>query len=91
MSAAIRTDGSANTDAHPIVTIDVSDPAERWRYRCPNGHAGKAWTPTNNHLFCTSCRRQMDHDPSISPEHYELLDTKTGESIPFSAIEFVGA
>lgn len=89
MLASIQADGSAKADRHPTVNIDWANPSERWRYRCPRGHAGNAFSPTNSHVYCYSCKRQMDAGEDCSPEHYELVDVKTGETIPYSAIEFV--
>lgn len=82
-------DGSAADDRPPTVTINLADPTDRWRYRCPNGHAGTSWSPTNSHLYCYGCRRQMDAGEAVTPEHYELLDTKTGRTIEWSAVEIV--
>lgn len=90
MPAELAADGSSKHDAHPPVTIDVSKPTDRWRYRCPNGHRGKAWSPTNSHIYCRNCKQQMDNGDDVSPEHYELVDLKTGESIPYQSIRFVG-
>lgn len=89
MARAIATDGSSEQDRHPIVTINVAVETERWRFRCPNGHRGKSWSPTNNHIYCRNCKQQMDNGDDVSPEHYELYDKKTGETIPFSAIRFI--
>lgn len=80
-------DGSAATDTHPPVEIDRSIAAERWRYRCPNGHTD--WSPTNSHLWCKGCRRQHEAGDDVDPEHYELVDTRTGETIPWSAVRLV--
>lgn len=90
MPPVLTADGSAQTDAHPRVILDVREELDRWRYRCPNGHRGKAWCPTNSHIYCYSCKRQMDNGEDVSPEHYHLVDVKTGAEIPFSAFEFVG-
>ena len=82
-------DGSSADDRPPSVRIDLDEPNDRWRYRCPNGHAGTSWSPTNGHIYCYACRRQMDTGAAITPEHYEILDTKTGEAVPWSAVELV--
>lgn len=82
-------DGSSADDRPPAVRVDLDDPNDRWRFRCPNGHAGTSWSPTNSHLYCYGCRRQMDAGEPVTPEHYELLDTKTGETIPWSAVDLV--
>jgi hypothetical protein len=83
----VATDGSAAADAHDTVEIDRSDDAQRWRYRCPNGHTD--WSPTNSHVWCKGCRRAVEAGEDVDPEHYELVDQKTGETIPWSAIELV--
>lgn len=88
-TGTLRTDGSAAGDRHDRVVIDRADEEERWRYRCPNGHAGSSWSPTNSHVYCHSCRRQMDAGEDVTPEHYELLDVKTGRTVPWSAVELV--
>jgi len=85
---SIRTDGSSPADARRV-TIDPTDTAEMWRYSCPNGH--RNWSPTNNHIWCQGCRRQIEAGADVDAEHYELVDQKTGESIPWSAIEFADA
>lgn len=91
LEGTLEADGSAEADAHPTVTVDLSNAVERWRYSCPNGHDGKAWSPTNNHVFCHSCRRQMDNGSDISPEHFELYDKVEDRTVPFSAFEFENA
>lgn len=79
----LATDGSAQADAPETVEIDLTDPNDRWRYRCPNEHT--SWEPTNSHYWCHSCSRYPDADP----EHYEIVGVKTGEKIPWSAVEVV--
>jgi hypothetical protein len=83
----MRTDGSAVLDARERIEIDRSKPSERWRYRCPNGHVD--WSRTNNHVWCKGCSRASRQNPAIDPEHYELIDAKTDEAIPWSAVEVV--
>ena len=80
----ISADGSAEADAGDRVVIDRDDPSDRWRYRCPNNHT--RWSPTNNHLFCSSCSQQAD--PGEGPEYWRVLDAKTGEEIPWSRVAF---
>jgi hypothetical protein len=80
-SNLVRTDGSALADAPPRVVITLSSERDRWRYRCPNGHT--SWDRTNNHIWCHGCSRR----PSQDPEHYKLVDNKTGEEIAWSAVE----
>jgi len=66
------------------VTIDRTGP-DRYRYVCPNGHTN--WDRTNNHIWCPECRRQAEHGADVEPEHWEIHDKKTGETIPWSAIQ----
>jgi 5-methylcytosine-specific restriction endonuclease McrA len=79
-------DGSAVADARRI-TIDRSDPTDRYRYRCPNGHV--SWDRTNSHIWCPSCRRQAETGDDVDPEHWELFDAKTGECIGYARVRFV--
>lgn len=85
MSPPILADGSAQADAPTRVRIDRADDLDRWRYRCPNGHT--TWEPTNNHLWCHKCSQLADADEG--PEYYEILDARTDERIPWSAVELV--
>ena len=85
----LRADGSSPGDRSTPVRIDLSEEEERWRYRCPNGHAGSSWSPTNGHIYCHSCRRQMDAGEDVTPEHFELLDAKTGRTVPWSSVELI--
>ncbi|WP_254535265.1 hypothetical protein [Halomarina litorea] len=79
-------DGSSAADARKCVIIDSNDEIDRMRYRCPAGHT--RWSPTNNHVYCQSCADAAQHDDSITPEYWELHDAKTGETIPWSRIDF---
>lgn len=87
MHTPVVADGSALADADPVIEIDL-DGTEAWRYRCPRGHT--TWSPTNSHVWCKSCREQADAGEDVDPEHYELLDEKTGETIAYSRVELVG-
>ena len=88
MATTLMPDGSSPEDSHPTIEIDRSKTSERWRYVCPNGHTD--WYPTNNHTWCKGCRRQFEAgDEDIDPEHWEIVDKATGESIPWSAVELV--
>lgn len=69
------------------VVIDRSEFADRARYVCPNGHAN--WDRTNNHIWCQSCARASTFDNDIDPEHYELIDKKTDQEIPWSAVTVI--
>jgi len=64
-------------------TIDLDDALDRRRYRCPRGHAN--WEPTNGSFYCESCARRGDVDPAYT----RLIDHKTREEIPRSAITLV--
>lgn len=70
------------------IRIDRSKFVDRHRYVCPNGHS--SFYPTNSHLWCKTCRQQYEngHD-DVEAEHYEVLDKKTGQTIPWSAVELV--
>lgn len=79
---AIRTDGSAVADAPERVVVDRAD--EPYRWRCPNGHT--SWDRTNNHIWCHSCRRAAENGADVAAEHYAIVDEKTGEEVPWSAV-----
>lgn len=78
-------DGSSIADREPTVVIDPDDESQRWRYRCPNGHTD--WDRTNNHVWCRSCRHQAENGDDLDPEHWFIVDSKTDEEIPWSAVE----
>lgn len=61
--------------------VVIQEREEKWRYRCPNGHAN--WDTTNSHIWCPSCSRQHDADP----EHFQLLDRKTGREVSRDEIQ----
>lgn len=82
-----RADGSSARDAGDVVRIDRSIPAQRWRYTCPHGHL--SWAPTNNHLWCKACRQVNENGRNLDPEHYELIDQKTGERINWARVRLV--
>lgn len=79
-------DGSALADRRETVEIDREGP-DRYRWRCPRGHVN--WDRTNNHIWCQQCRRQAEAGEDVDPEWFEIVDEKTGEEIPWSAIEVV--
>lgn len=83
----LRADGSARADSRERVRIDRSQETQRWRYVCPNGHTD--WYPTNSHLWCKGCRRQVEAGEDVDPEHWEIVDKTSRESIPWSAVELV--
>lgn len=85
--AAHQPDESSVQDGHPTVVIDRSIPAQRWRWTCPNGHM--SWAPTNAHVWCKGCRRQHEAGDDVDPEHYHLMDAKTGATVPYAAVEIV--
>jgi len=79
-------DGSSVADAHPADEIDCSEPAQRWRYVCPNGHTD--WDCTNNHIWGRGCRRQVEAgDDDVTPEHWQIYDKQRDRSIPWSAVQ----
>lgn len=58
---------------------------EKWRYRCPNGHAG--WEATANRFFCYECAyRNWPDNGSFSA----LIDGVTGERVPRDRFRFRG-
>lgn len=84
----LRADGSAAEDARRRVTIDRTDPVQRYRYRCPRGHID--WDATNNHVWCRGCRRRYEAgDSDADPEHWHVVDEKSGEKISWSRIDLV--
>lgn len=85
----IRTDGSAFADSHPTVEVDRQE--EPYRWRCPNGHT--SWDRTNNHVWCPQCRRALESCQALrvdQAEHYEIVDAKTDQTVPYEAVEFEG-
>lgn len=80
---SLATDGSSAEDARPRVRIDADSATDRWRFRCPHGHA--TWSPTNGGIWCQSCSR--DHGIR-DPQHHEVLDTKTGQRVAWADVEF---
>jgi len=85
--ASLLADGSSRLDSHPTVRIDRAADEDRWRFTCPNGHTD--WDRTNSHIWCRSCCHAAEHGADVHPEHYELLDKKSGELVPWSAVELV--
>lgn len=86
-SATMKADGSAAADARAIVEIDRSKTSHRWRYRCPNGHVD--WDRTNSHVWCRGCLRAAEAGDDVDPEHYHIIDQRTGEEIPWSSVRVV--
>lgn len=84
---SVRTDGSALADAGRRVEVDRTDTADRWRYVCPNGHVD--WDRTNNHIWCRGCLRAAEAGEDVDPEHYEIYDKQTDETIPWGRIRLV--
>lgn len=74
-------------DNHQTVTIDRSIAAERWRFTCPKGHTD--WYPTNQHVWCKGCRRAIEAGHELDAEYHAILDQRTGETIPWDAVEMV--
>jgi hypothetical protein len=54
------------------------------RYKCPKGHT--SWERVNNHAWCHGCNKARRGDPRVDPEWHELVDTKTGETVPFDEL-----
>lgn len=72
----------------PTITIDAASSADRWRYTCPNGH--RDWDRTNQHVWCRSCRRQIDQGATIDgPEHWHVVDQRTDEAIHWERVDLV--
>lgn len=57
----------------PPTVIDLEDEADRWEWRCPNGHT--AWEAVNHHWYCTSCARAHD---DVDPVFRYLRSARTG-------------
>lgn len=82
---SLSADGSAVADARDQVVIDRDDDLDRMRWVCPNHHT--RWEPTNNHIYCLSCYRARENGRAVEPEHWEILDKQSGETIPWSAVK----
>jgi hypothetical protein len=65
----------------------LTDDIDRMRYRCPNGHT--SFSRTNSHIWCQSCADAAQRGHDIEPEHYAIYDARTGQEIPWSAVEIV--
>lgn len=88
MRGQMVTDGSSIEDAPGRVQIDRSKPAHKWRYTCPEGCSN--WVRTNNHILCRTCQEADEHDiKDVDVEYYHIVDQKTDEKIPWSAVEIV--
>lgn len=81
--ATLVSDGSSPQDSHPIIEIDREDPADRYRYACPNNHT--YWQQTNGGIWCQECSRAV----GLDPHYHHVYDKKTGETIPWSSVELV--
>lgn len=77
----IHADGSSPADA---MRVEIDRENERYRWACPNGHT--SWDRTNSHVWCSECARQSENGADVEPEHWEIVDKKTGETIPYSAV-----
>lgn len=60
---------------------------EKYRWTCPEGHI--SWDRTNNHIWCPTCRQQHEHGVDVDPEHYHVVDQKTGECVAWERVEVV--
>jgi len=65
-----------------VMTIDLDESADRWRFVCPRGH--RDWEPTNYHFWCAACARSLADD--VDPEFDELKDKKTGRTLGRSEV-----
>ena len=74
-------------DAENIVVIDRSNAPEKWRYTCPNGHID--WDRTNAHIWCRTCRSQYEAGEDVDPEHWGIVDQKTGDEIDWKNVRVV--
>ena len=83
MSSEAVSDGRAEEP----VKIDRTYGPDRWRYRCPNGHT--TWDRTNNHIWCGACRGAAEQGRDVDPEHYHVVDEKTGDRIHWGDVELV--
>lgn len=80
---SIATDGSSVNDAKQPVEIDTGNPAIKWKWSCPNGHT--SIDPTNGGVWCKSCANAVDID---DPHHTEILNKRTGETVPWSSVDW---
>lgn len=85
VSQTMVADGSAQVDAPDSVEVDRDE--EPYRWACPQGHT--SWERTNSHGWCAECSRAAENGADVDPEHWELLDKQTDETIPYSAVVFV--
>lgn len=84
-----RTTDEGDADAAlDVVEIDRTPP-QRYRWRCPGGHI--EWDRTNSHIWCRRCRREAERGRDIDPEHYAIVDDKTGETIAWERVKIVEA
>jgi hypothetical protein len=67
--------------------INIDDEMDRWRFRCPQGHAN--WEPTNHHYWCQACSRAARHDETIDPTFEQLLDKRTGDRLARDEVTIV--
>ena len=84
-----RRDGQqvAVAESDDILVIDRSSPPEKWRYTCPNGHTD--WDRTNQHIWCRTCRQQYESGESTDPEHWSIIDQKTGREIDWENVRVI--
>jgi hypothetical protein len=68
-------------------TICLDDTVDRWRYRCPRGHA--SWEATNNHFWCAECASGTVQDDDLDPAFTELRDERTGETLERGDVHLV--
>ncbi|MFB6186932.1 MAG: hypothetical protein ABEI86_08715 [Halobacteriaceae archaeon] len=75
------------TGGEEIRLINRSSPPQKWRYTCPNGHVDR--DQTNPHIWCKGCRRAYENGMEVDPEHWHLIDQKTGEEIAWENVRVV--
>ncbi|MFB6161995.1 MAG: hypothetical protein ABEJ86_00940 [Halococcoides sp.] len=52
------------------LSVDIESRADRWRFRCPEGHV--SWEPTNDHFWCARCAS----DPNAEAAFDALYDKR---------------
>lgn len=85
-------DGNKPTDCDRII-ICRSKFTDRTRYACPHGHTVSSWKVPGSaeRIWCRGCRRLVrDDDAELrSATHYQIVDRRTGKTIPIQWVEIV--
>lgn len=71
--------GDGDVSDSPLATVDLSDPADRWQYCCPEGH--RDWRPTNSHIYCDTCAAQ-----NLDADHWTIINKRTDTELQWSAV-----